>query len=87
MLPRIVAGDEVLGSHWAHDYAVAHDAAGLLDDVRAGQIVGTASLVSIRTRTRSALTAPTPFDGELDLPSRDGTRSPGQPASRASSFR
>lgn len=51
-----------------HEYAVAHAAAGLPDDVRAGQIVGTASLVSIRTRTALGLMGPAPFDGELDLP-------------------
>ncbi len=51
-----------------HEYAVAHDAAGLPDDLRAGQIIGTAALMSIRLRHAIGLTGPAPFDGVLDVP-------------------
>lgn len=50
------------------EYAAAHAVADLPDDVRAGQIVGTAALLSIRLRFALGLTGPAPFDGELDVP-------------------
>lgn len=50
------------------DYAAAQRAAGLPDDVRAGQIIGTAALLGIRARWALGLTGPAPFDGELDTP-------------------
>lgn len=50
------------------EYATAHADAGLPDDVRAGQIVGTAALMSIRTRESIGLMGPAPFDGHLDRP-------------------
>lgn len=51
-----------------HEYAVAQRACGLPDDVRAGQILGTAALMSIRLRAALGVMAPAPFDGTLDLP-------------------
>lgn len=50
------------------DYAAALDAAGLTADVRAGQIIGTATLFSICARRPLGLLGPAPFDGELDDP-------------------
>jgi len=50
------------------DYAEAQRAAGLPDDVRAGQIIGTAALMGIRARWALGLTGPAPFDGTLDTP-------------------
>ena len=50
------------------EYAVAHRAAGTPDDVRAGQIIGTAALMSIRARQSIGMMGPAPFDGDLDLP-------------------
>lgn len=50
------------------EYAEAHAAAGLPDDLRAGQIVGTAVLLSIRCRAAVGMIGPAPFDGELDAP-------------------
>ncbi|CAN5294517.1 hypothetical protein BH09ACT12_BH09ACT12_21870 [soil metagenome] len=60
-----------------HEYAVAHDASGLPDDTRAGQIVGTGALMSIRCRNAVGLMGPAPFDGELD------TQGPGVVGGRA----
>lgn len=51
-----------------HEYAEAHRTSGLPDDVRAGQIIGTAALMSIRTRQSIGLMGPAPFDGSLDVP-------------------
>ncbi|MEZ5096873.1 MAG: hypothetical protein R2731_12590 [Nocardioides sp.] len=51
-----------------HEYAEALTAAGLPDDLRAGQIVGTAALLSIRCRAAIGLIGPAPFDGDLDTP-------------------
>lgn len=50
------------------DYARATDVVGVTPDVRAGQIVGTAALFSIRARHPVGLLGPAPFDGELDEP-------------------
>lgn len=50
------------------DYADAQRAAGLPDDLRAGQIIGTAALMGIRARFALGLTGPAPFDGSLDTP-------------------
>ncbi|MEI2715036.1 MAG: hypothetical protein V9G04_17520 [Nocardioides sp.] len=52
----------------SHEYAVAHAVAALPDDVRAGQIIGTGALMSIRARFALGLTGPAPFEGELDSP-------------------
>lgn len=51
-----------------HEYAQAHDRAALPDDVRAGQIIGTGALMSIRAREAIAMMGPAPYDGELDVP-------------------
>ncbi|AQT80881.1 hypothetical protein B1R94_18875 [Mycolicibacterium litorale] len=51
------------------EYAAALERAGLQPDLRAGKIVGTAALFSIRARLPLDLLGPAPFDGELDDPS------------------
>ena len=51
------------------DYAAALEQTGLAADVRAGKIIGTAALFSIRARLPLDLLGPAPFDGELDDPS------------------
>lgn len=50
------------------EYAEAHASVDLRDDVRAGQIIGTGALMSIRIRNSIGLMGPAPFDGELDHP-------------------
>jgi hypothetical protein len=52
-----------------HEYAVALELAGFAAEVRAGQIIGTATLFGIRARQPLDLLGPAPFDGELDDPS------------------
>ncbi len=51
------------------EYAAAAESAGVTPDVRAGKIIGTAALFSIRARQPLGLLGPAPFDGELDEPS------------------
>lgn len=51
-----------------HEYAVAARAVGGPTDVRAGLILGTASLFGIRARAVLGLVGAAPFDGELDQP-------------------
>ncbi|WP_328353640.1 hypothetical protein OG976_22065 [Mycobacterium sp. NBC_00419] len=51
------------------EYAAALEKTGHSADVRAGKIVGTAALFSIRARQPLGLLGPAPFDGELDDPS------------------
>lgn len=51
-----------------HEYAAAHHATCAPVDLRAGQILGTAALMSIRVREAVALMGPAPFDGTLDRP-------------------
>jgi len=51
------------------DYAAGLEETGLGTDLRAGKIVGTATLFSIRARQPLGLLGPAPFDGELDEPS------------------
>jgi hypothetical protein len=51
-----------------HEYAEAQDVAAHPADVRAGQIIGTAALMSIRARHALGLTGTPPFEGELDDP-------------------
>jgi hypothetical protein len=51
------------------DYALAAEISGAVPDVRAGKIIGTAALFSIRARFPVGLLGPAPFDGELDEPS------------------
>ena len=67
-------GDDLLELHRTCDrlcfeYAASLDAAGLTADLRAGKIVGTAALFSIRARQPLGLLGPAPLDGELDEPS------------------
>jgi len=50
------------------EYAAALEKAGLVADVRAGKIIGTAALFSIRARQPLGLLGPAPLDGELDDP-------------------
>lgn len=76
--PRPEERDDLTDSYRAIDrlsaeYADAHAEAGsigepLPDDVRAGQILGTGALISIRIRNAIGLMGPAPFDGELDHP-------------------
>ncbi|CAN5698433.1 hypothetical protein BH11ACT8_BH11ACT8_33040 [soil metagenome] len=49
-----------------HEYAEAHAGTDLPDDVRAGQILGTAALMSIRCREAIGMMGPPPFEGHLD---------------------
>jgi hypothetical protein len=50
------------------EYAVAQRQAGAPDDLRAGQILGTSVLMSIRLRQSLGLMGGAPFDGTLDQP-------------------
>ena len=50
------------------EYAAALDRTGLTADLRAGKIIGTAALFSIRARQPLGLLGPAPLDGELDEP-------------------
>jgi len=71
--PRPAEQDEITAAYRAidrlsHEY---HDAARALsapDDVRAGQIIGTGALMSIRLRQSISLMGPAPFDPDLDRP-------------------
>lgn len=51
------------------DYWSAAQIIGLAPDVRAGKIIGTAALFSIRARQPLGLLGPAPFDDQLDRPS------------------
>lgn len=74
--PRPDEQDDLAAAYRAIDRAceeydaarLAPSAAGLPDDVRAGQIIGTAALMSIRARQAIGLMGPAPFDGDLDSP-------------------
>lgn len=50
------------------EYAAALEKTGLSADLRAGKIIGTAVLFSIRARQPLGLLGPAPFEGELDNP-------------------
>lgn len=52
----------------SHEYSVAHRSSGLPGALRAGQIIGTGALMSIRARSALGMMGPAPFDGELDSP-------------------
>lgn len=52
----------------SHEYAQAHRVARLPDDPRAGQIIGTGAIMSIRLRYALGLSSPAPFEGLLDDP-------------------
>lgn len=50
------------------EYAAAAEATGVKPDLRAGKIVGTAALFSIRARQPLGLLGPAPLDDQLDEP-------------------
>lgn len=52
-----------------HDYALAAEIAQIVPDVRAGKIIGTATLFSIRARFPIGLLGPAPLEGALSEPS------------------
>lgn len=52
-----------------HEYADALVLTGFATDIRGGQIVGTAALISIRIRMALGTLGPAPLTGELDEPS------------------
>lgn len=65
--------DDLLDLHRALDrlcfeYAAAAEITGVRTDVRAGKIIGTAALFSIRARQPLGLLGPAPLDGQLDEP-------------------
>lgn len=51
-----------------HEYADAHRRVQSPVDIRAGKIIATAALMSIRARQSIGLMGPAPFDGMLDVP-------------------
>lgn len=51
-----------------YEYGEAVDSTGLPPEMRAGQIIGTASVFAIRARAAIGSAGPTPFEGELDDP-------------------
>lgn len=72
--PAVAERDQLCELHRAidrlcYEYAVALERTGLVAEVRAGQIVGTAALFSVRARRPLGMLGPAPFDGELDDPS------------------
>lgn len=52
------------------DYALAAEIVGIVPDLRAGKIIGTATLFSISARFPVGMLGPAPFDGNLDEPSQ-----------------
>ncbi len=52
----------------SRDYARGLELTGALADVRAGKIIGTAALLSMRAREPLGLLGPAPLDAELDQP-------------------
>lgn len=66
--------DDLVDLHRALDrlcfeYAAAAEPAGVKPDLRAGKIIGTAALFSIRARQPLGLLGPAPLDDQLDEPS------------------
>lgn len=66
--------DDLLDLHRTLDrlcfeYAAAAESAGVKPDLRAGKIIGTAALFSIRARQPLGLLGPAPLDDQLDEPS------------------
>lgn len=66
--------DDLLDLHRTLDrlcfeFAAATDLAGVKPDLRAGKIIGTAALFSIRARQPLGLLGPAPLDDQLDEPS------------------
>src|SRR5262249_2446105 len=55
--------------HLCRDYALALELTNMTADVRAGKIIGTAVLFSIRARQPLGLLGAAPLDEELDAPS------------------
>jgi hypothetical protein len=73
-LPDAVDRNELVALHrcldlLVRDYASAANICGTVPDLRAGKIIGTATLFSIRARFPVGLLGPAPLDGELDEPS------------------
>ncbi|MBJ7339447.1 hypothetical protein [Mycolicibacterium sp.] len=71
--PAAAERDDLLDLHrvldrLCFDYAAALEATGIVADLRAGKIIGTAVLFSILAREPLGLLGPAPFDGELDDP-------------------
>lgn len=65
--------DDLVNLHRALDrlcfeYAAAAESAGVKPDLRAGKIIGTAALFSIRARQPLGLLGPAPLEDELDEP-------------------
>ncbi|MBS4727579.1 hypothetical protein MSM1_04180 [Mycobacterium sp. SM1] len=54
--------------HLCRDFARALESTEIAADLRAGQIIGTAALFSIRARQPLGLLGPAPLDGQLDDP-------------------
>lgn len=54
--------------HLSRDFALALELTNTVADLRAGKIIGTATLFSIRARQPLSLLGPAPLDGELDDP-------------------
>ncbi|AOS94994.1 hypothetical protein AN480_28590 (plasmid) [Mycobacterium intracellulare subsp. chimaera] len=54
--------------HLCRDFALALELTNIIPDMRAGKIIGTATLFSIRARQPLGLLGPAPLDGELDDP-------------------
>ncbi|WP_061006959.1 hypothetical protein [Mycolicibacterium mucogenicum] len=72
--PSAEERDELVALHrcldlLVRDYALAADLSGIVPDLRAGKIVGTATLFSIRARFPVGLLGPAPLDADLDEPS------------------
>ncbi|KAA8957068.1 MAG: hypothetical protein F6Q13_16655, partial [Mycobacterium sp.] len=55
--------------HLCRDFAGALELTNISADLRAGKIIGTAALFSIRARQPLGLLGPAPLEGELDNPS------------------
>lgn len=73
-LPDAMERDDLVVLHrnldrLIRDYALAAEISGIIPDLRAGKIIGTATLFSIRARFPIGLLGSAPFDGELDDPS------------------
>lgn len=69
--PSAEERDELVALHrcldlLVRDYALAADLSGIVPDLRAGKIVGTATLFSIRARFPVGLLGPAPLDADLD---------------------
>ena len=71
--PRPAEQDDIAAAYRAidrlsHEYHEAAQALGAPDDLRAGQLIGTGALMSIRLRQAITMMGPAPFDPDLDRP-------------------